>query len=180
MTLFVGIDPGLFGAVAALREDGSLEGIWDTPTLCVIGGKKVKRHFYIGVMAEILRKLCPCRAALENVHSMPKQGVTSSFCFGRGLGTWEGILAALQIPVHMVAPYKWKQATMEGMGWQKDASRVRGLQLFPDAPLQLKKHHGRGDALLMAYWLWKTERVVSVGIPEASQLPAAQVPPPEA
>ena len=45
----------------------------------------------------------------------------------------------------------------------KDASRVKAMQLFPLAAkdLSLKKHHGRADALMMAYYAAIT------GVPEA-------------
>ena len=160
---FIGIDPGFDGGMAVVDTHGNLMGLYDTPTLEVSGGSKTKRRYNLPAMVAILSRYQKrdgvIRVALEDVHSMPKQGVASSFVFGRGLGVWEGILAALQIPVHMISPQKWKKAMMDGMGKDKDASRVRALELCPAAitGLNLKKHHGRADALLMALYLRQIE-----------------------
>ena len=94
--------------------------------------------------------------AIERVHSMPKQGVASSFKFGMGFGIWLGILAALRLPHELVTPQAWKKLMLAGMPKEKDASRQRAMQLFPDVDLSLKRHHGRADALLIAEWLRRT------------------------
>ena len=156
---YMGIDPGFDGGIAVVNENGNLQGLHDTPTLEVSGGSKTKRRYCLPAMVAIINKYGACRVALEDVHSMPKQGVASSFVFGRGLGVWEGILSALNIPIHMISPQKWKKAMMDGMGKDKDASRVRALELCPAAitGLNLKRHHGRADALLMALYLRQLE-----------------------
>lgn len=157
--IYVGIDPGLDGAVAVLNAKGELNDVIDTPTLLVEGGAKKKRKFVLQSMVDILEN---CEndtiAAIEQVGVMPDQGTVSAFCFGEGYGMWQGILAALGIPTHLVRPQVWKEATMDGMGKEKDASRLRVLQLYPRADVQLKKHHGRADAILIARWLWTKER----------------------
>ena len=38
------------------------------------------------------------------------------------------------------------------IGKDKEASRKLAIQWFPKAPLQLKGHHGRAEALLIARW----------------------------
>ena len=93
-------------------------------------------------------------AVLENVHSLPKQGVASSFCFGEGKGMWEGILAAYNIPVELVSPQRWKKEMMDGQGKEKSAARFKAMALVPQLADQLKlvKHDGRAEALLMAIY----------------------------
>jgi len=54
---------------------------------------------------------------LEKVHSMPGQGVSSSFKFGVNYGTLLGLLTALKIPFQEVSPAKWTK----DMGKQKRA-----------------------------------------------------------
>jgi hypothetical protein len=158
---FIGIDPGFDGAVALMSQgpDDVRVSLFDTPTLEVWGGAKRKRHYHIVEMVKILKENMPIQiAALEDVHSMPKQGVASSFVFGRGLGIWEGILTALGIPIQMVSPQRWKKLMLAGCGKEKDASRLRASQLFPQAELSLKKHHGRAEALLMAEYIRQAYR----------------------
>src|SRR5207253_1693340 len=86
---------------------------------------------------------------VEDVHAMPKQGVVSSFGFGRSVGVVHGVLAALGYPSTRIAPEVWKRQ-MNLIGAVKDASRTRALKYFPRAPLDLKKHDGRAEALLLA------------------------------
>ena len=74
--------------------------VFDTPTV-LVEGEKTKRKYLTSAMALLLKPYADrsdVLAVLENVHSMPKQGVSSSFCFGEGKGIWEGILAALKFP----------------------------------------------------------------------------------
>jgi Holliday junction resolvasome RuvABC endonuclease subunit len=148
---WIGIDPGLDGAIAVMCE-GSITLI-DTPTVC--NGKKRDMDLY--TIVRLLKGLSNSQdvmAAIESVHSMPGQGVASTFSFGKGFGMWLGILAALNIPHQAVAPQTWKKVMLADGGKEKDASRVKAMQLYPQIADQLsrKKDHGRADALLIAAW----------------------------
>ena len=129
--------------------------VYDTPT-AVVEGEKTKRRYLFGSMAALLRPYIgkDVLAVLENVHSMPKQGVASSFCFGEGKGVWEGILAAFEIPTELVSPQRWKKEIMADQGKEKSAARFKAMALFPSLADQLKlvKHDGRAEALLMAVY----------------------------
>jgi crossover junction endodeoxyribonuclease RuvC len=90
-------------------------------------------------------------AWLENVHSMPREGVSSAHKFGRCWGAVDGVLGALGIATNLVTPQKWKRDA--GLiGRDKDAGRLLALRLFPSlaGELKRKKDHGRADALLIA------------------------------
>ena len=155
--IYVGIDPGLSGAVAVINEDFVIN-LYDCPTLKV--GKKNEPDT-LG-MSRILERVAFTRAGLvvgiERVHSMPDQGVASTFKFGMGFGVWLGILASLKLSHELITPQAWKKVMMSGMPKEKDASRQRALQLFPASAddLRLKKHHGRADALLIAEYMRRT------------------------
>lgn len=152
----IGIDPGLDGC--AVLIDGDHIAFYDTPTLNVGKGKQVRRQHSEQEMADLLRRIGADHpnaiAVLERVHSMPGQGVRSMFTMGQGFGLWLGMLAALEIPCELVTPQRWKAALMDGQGREKDAARLRAMQLFPSVADQLtrKKDSGRADALLMAEW----------------------------
>lgn len=151
---FIGIDPGLSGAVAIISSDGEAT-IHDTPTTKVKSGKKNKNMYVESLMADILRQYAGdnVEVKLEKAQSMPKQGVASTFSTGEGYGLWRGILAALRMPYTIVTSQKWKKAMMDGMGKEKSASCYRGQQLFPSVELfgpQGGAKDGRGDALLIA------------------------------
>ena len=38
--IFIGVDPGISGAIAAIRGDGTLIGSWDLPTVAASKGGK--------------------------------------------------------------------------------------------------------------------------------------------
>jgi crossover junction endodeoxyribonuclease RuvC len=57
----------------------------------------------------------------------------------------------------LVTPGVWKRHA--GLiGKEKDASRELAARLYPQATLNLKKHHGRADALLLARYGWDRHR----------------------
>ena len=147
------------GAVGIIQEDaligphGDVDvfSVFDTPTVDVEG----KRKYLTASMAQLLKPYAYDKgvlAVLENVHSMPKQGVSSSFCFGEGKGMWEGILGAFDIPFDLVSPQRWKKAIMADQGKEKSAARFKAAQLFPSLTSQLSrvKDDGRAEAILMA------------------------------
>jgi len=78
-----------------------------------------------------------CFCYLESVHSMPGQGVASSFKFGKGFGALEMGLLALQISTETLSPQKWMKAL--GLGTCGDRSKTewknhlksKAQQLFP-------------------------------------------------
>ena len=158
--IWIGIDPGLSGAVAALDEQGKIITVQDVPVLTVKKAKGHKRVYVESQMATILESIKASAPGgrdslivfLESVHAMPGQGVTSMFSMGTGLGIWLGILAALRIPYERVEPAKWKREMGIASGSDKSASIVRASQLFPTASLSRKKDDGRADALLLAEW----------------------------
>lgn len=159
----IGIDPGLTGAIAVLypQELDSWLQIYDAPVVDVGDGKKVKRKYNIPEIVRIFREIhfhsevhmFDVEIWIEDVHAMPGQGVTSMFSMGRGLGMYEGVIAAMQIPYSFVSPITWKKSLMAGMGKEKEASVIRALQMYPKADLITRrgaKLHGRADALLIA------------------------------
>ena len=149
--LVIGIDPGLTGAIAILSEGTALVALEDLP-VCRTPGKLA---WIDGVQLQFLLndKLNgqSATAVVELVHSMPKQGVASSFAFGVSFGSVLSILQARQIPLHLISPTQWKRA-LQLVGKDKKAALYKARLLFPQADLTLAKHHGRAEALLLAHW----------------------------
>jgi len=149
MTTFtIGIDPGLSGAIALLRN-GDFAEVWDMPTMG--RGSGTKQQINSAEVARILRECPPCASYMELVGAMPGQGVSSMFNFGKAAGAVLGALAALQFPVVEVTPQKWKRE-FGLIGKEKDIARTVCQQLMPLAPLSRKKDGGRADALLIALY----------------------------
>lgn len=157
--VFIGIDPGLTGAIAVIA-DGDLCDVIDMPT--VGRGKAGRQTVNSAALAGHLREClsrhsgASVQAVVEDVAARPKQGVSSMFRFGHSCGIVSGVLGAMRIPVEYVSPQRWKRA-FGLLGAHKDASRGKAIDMYPSAPLSLKKHHGRAEAILLARWLHDQE-----------------------
>ncbi len=79
---------------------------------------------------------------------MPRQGIASAFQFGVGFGSVLSVLQALHISLEFVTPAVWKRAY--GLSRDKHASLFKARLMFPTAELNLAKHDGRAEALLIA------------------------------
>ena len=158
---FVGIDPGVTGAVVVL-EDGELE-FHDTPVVSA-GKKKVMDSARCAALLRDIRQQSGAglMVIIEKVGSMPGEGVSSARSFGFGCGIWEGILAALEIPYQYVTPQRWQKEMLageprpeKGQKRDKSVSRTVARRLWPlqtEEALSRVKDHGRAEAALMAEW----------------------------
>ena len=133
--LFLGIDPGASGGLA-----------WISDVAC--GCEK-----FAATERDILRQFdAACEyvnliiAAIERVHSMPKQGVASSFKFGQSYGFLRGLLTAMEIPFEEVTPQTWQKSMGCLSKGDKNVTKQKAQQLFPE----LKITHATADALLIA------------------------------
>lgn len=149
--IFLGIDPGASGAIVAL-SDGVDK--FHTDVLRIVKLDETE--------ADIASALYDLKldaaegegmfAMLEKVGAMPpglhgrRQGVASSFKFGRNYGVVRGMLVALKIPFDDVLPAKWQGVMSCKTGGDKNISKARAQQLFP----QVKVTHAIADALLIA------------------------------
>jgi crossover junction endodeoxyribonuclease RuvC len=91
------------------------------------------------------------RVVIEQVHAMPKQGVSSTFKFGTSFGTAIGIVVALELPLYRVTPQAWKK-TFALTGKPKDASRLKAIEIWPGFAdtFKLKKSVDAAEAALIA------------------------------
>jgi hypothetical protein len=137
------IDPGVNGAWALLGQSGEFMGAGELP--------RFPNALNATELGTLLRAHEPEAVIIELVGSMPKQGVASTFLFGTAYGVCLGVAAGLGVPVSLITPSKWK-SHFRLTNKPKDASRELAIRLYPEAAplLNLKKHCGRADALLMA------------------------------
>lgn len=147
--MIIGIDPGVTGAVAFLSDELKLLAVFDLPVMTT--GKKQQINPY-----ELLRILAKEETGttvvyLEQVSAMPGQGVSSTFGFGVSFGIIQGVVAGLGLPLVMITPATWKRRAGL-LGKEKDATRTKMQQLFPQAPLGRKKDIGRADAIAIALY----------------------------
>lgn len=156
---FIGIDPGFLGALAIIDHD-AFARVEDAPILVTStkprnGKAKIKREYDLTAIVKLIQSFpaYQCLAIFEKVGSRPDQGVASMWSMGYGSGIWEMALAYAGIPYTRVVPLKWKNAMLEGVGHDKEASILRAQQLFPHVDLTTARgtfRDGRAEALLLA------------------------------
>lgn len=153
LSIVIGIDPGLSGAVAAISADGVVIRLDDTPTIWTKSGKRRRRVYDVDAMRVALsrhmRDGTMVRAFVEQQQAMPRQGVTSMFSTGFGYGLWVGLLTAIRVPHTIVAPRRWQAVMLAGRGDSKAQAMLAASRLFPEAAIP-RTRHGRADALLLA------------------------------
>lgn len=153
----IGIDPGLSGAVGVLR-DGVFVAVEDMPIVIKGGSGVVKNEVDPAGLITLLRRCVPAEeavcVALERVNAMPGQGVSSVFSLGDSFGSARASIAGCRFETVYIAPAQWKKHFK--LTSDKEQSRALAIRMFPAAPLNLKKHSDRAEALLMARWLYET------------------------
>lgn len=120
--LYLGVDPGCDGAAALIGSNGTLIALLS---------------FGASTEADIARSVEEWKCwgkvfgVLEEVHSMPGQGVSSTFKFGRAYGFIRGVLIAAGIPFDDATPQKWQRELKCLTGGDKNISKAKAQQLFP-------------------------------------------------
>jgi crossover junction endodeoxyribonuclease RuvC len=139
----IGIDPGQNGGIAWIHRTLHVPQAMAEP------------------MPETERDVWDClnigsmetKAVIEKVHSMPKQGVASTFKFGVGYGGLRMALIGRGIPFREVTPQQWMKAleipprrkSDTKTTWKKRLLSI-AQQWFPEVMVTLKT----ADALLLA------------------------------
>jgi crossover junction endodeoxyribonuclease RuvC len=150
MRFIGGIDPGLTGALAVLDFDLACLHLWDTPTVSVQVGDKVRKRVDPIACAEAVGRFPLDSSLIENVHSTPNDGHAGAFTFGKATGIMIGVFAGLDFPLGSVAPAKWKMA-MQVPADKGDAMR-RASEMFPRCTKAWarKMDNGRAEAAIIA------------------------------
>ena len=150
---YVGIDPGLHGAIAMFDSYTCVLVVHDMPTVPVRVNGKRRNELDMSVLADILSEWpLNVTAVVERVHSMPAQGVASSFSFGLVYGAIRQALACGQVPTRLVTPQVWKKYF--GLGSGKDEARRMAARMFPEQEklFARKKDDGRAESSLIAMY----------------------------
>ena len=157
----IGIDPGLSGAIAVMH-DKKVINMYDMPVMAE--GKKNKRQLnssqLVNIIKENINEDEETIVVVEQVNAMPGQGVTSMFNFGQSFGVLKGICFAMRLPMFFVRPAKWKKY-YNLINSEKDASRTRAIEIFPNFSSQLskKKDSNKADAILIASFYYETHKI---------------------
>ena len=160
--IFLGLDPGLDGALVALREDGTvlLQAIMPTSP-----GPSKGRVVDVAALVVLLLDLpAPAVVAIEAMAGRPpgKMGGGSALTIGANWGRLAGMLATLaeryphRVRWDVVQPQRWQRVVCPGTGDPKARAiaaarrRAPGLLLTPGK--RTKPHDGLADAWGIAEW----------------------------
>ena len=148
--VFIGIDPGVSGAITALDENGKVFALTKMPQT-------------MGDLLHFLQQFTNDDALcyLEKVHAHPGDGAVSVFKCGQGFGWLQMALLAAKVKTIEVLPNTW----MRGLGIKskkKDETKTAyknrlkfvAEQLFPDQKVTL----WNSDALLIAHSVFVADK----------------------
>ena len=138
--LFIGIDPGKKGGIAA--TNGSVSICSKCPDTVSDMSKVLDTIRDMGT-----KPIC----IIEHVHSFPGNSARSMFTFGSNYGMWLGILASLKIPYIEVTPSKW----MKHYGTLPKDKKIRKTKLKHLAQQRYPELHitlDTSDAVLLAHY----------------------------
>jgi hypothetical protein len=143
--LYLGIDNGASGAIAAVNINGRLSRVDPTPPT----------DAEVFALLQVIQLNCDdglVFAVLEHAQAFPKMGVCSAFTYGKGYGAMQMALHAAGIPFDIVTPRKWQAALSCLSKGDKNVTKRRAQQLFP----KVKITHAIADALLLAEYCRRT------------------------
>ena len=144
--IFAAIDPGSVNAGIAVFHNEDPVFVDDI--------RSIDGMIDAAVIAHALSDMKVERVVVENVHAMPKQGLSSTFKFGMACGIIRGVAGALRLPLTPVTPQTWK--AFHGLKNRPDKASARALAMrkWPDlAPrLQRVRDTDRAEALLIGDW----------------------------
>lgn len=158
MRVFVGIDPGMTGGLAAVSEEGGLLSVIPIPRMN--GSTGPQDYHAIKEWFAAMKKLGKVEAALERVSVRPGEGVKSTLTAGTNWGFLKGMLVAIGARYIEPTPQSWKKALSlpkrsgkERKKGKEDAV-VLATQLFPGINLTPGRkripHDGMADSVLIA------------------------------
>jgi hypothetical protein len=168
-SIYMGVDPGKSGGVVIIWDQDNIDP-YPMPTT----------EWDIWVLFDNLLDVNMMKAMIERVHSMPNQGVASSFTFGVGYGGLRMALTAARISFEEVSPKTWQKGlailprkkhtksrkvknrkgkwVIQKYGGETDTQwknrlRAKAQQLFPELPVWSRtkgEQKAVCDALLIA------------------------------
>jgi len=137
---YLGIDPGQSGGIGVVSDLGNfVHKMPDTE-------KDINDLLRSIAHSSMTSNGYKLQAVIEAVHSMPKQGVASSFKFGMSYGALRMALICVRIPFESVTPQRWLKEMYCLSKGDKNVTKRRAQELFPE----LKITHATADAILLA------------------------------
>ena len=157
--IFIGVDPGLSGALVAVNSEGGVEGQLIMPRL---GGSKgpLDTRTILAWIVEMKAGRPSLFGAIERVSTRPGQSAVSTLTTGVNWGRIDALFVALGVRYETPTPQQWKRSL--GLPKRSGKERAQGkldaveavTRLFPEMNLmpgrRTTPHDGLADAALIA------------------------------
>lgn len=159
MTVIIGIDIGLTGAIGAVDSRGTAY-VRDLAAIPDGKGRRLCGRSLLMAVRELVPIGEPALVVFEDVkpRSMGNAGFATNSMHSQGSmmrsrGIVEGVVDITRLQFRAVQPQTWKRH-FGLIGKPKDASLELARALFPLQAAQLKrqKDHNRAEAMLLARW----------------------------
>lgn len=151
--IIMGVDVGQNGGLAVVQDRALIGGI-RMPTIAV----RTKQAVDAVAILQWMAQFPPLdHVVIEQVSAMPRQGVSSTFQFGRMLGGIECVMQPLGVAMSYVTPSVWKRAL--GLSSEKQASLDAAHTAFGSRARELirfKADDGIAEAALLALYCYQT------------------------
>ena len=157
--MIIGIDPGAKGGVALVTQLGKAQDLFSAAPMPMKDPPKGKKPVVdVITLFRVLHGVASGWATdvvyLENVHAMPRQGVSSTFQFGRTFGAIEAAADLARLRIRYVEPRVWKKY----FGLKGDdkhasvrkATELYGDEFWPAGPRGGQPYEGVAEAALIA------------------------------
>ncbi|TWO22601.1 hypothetical protein YZ82_01415 [Campylobacter hyointestinalis] len=148
--LYIGIDPGKNGALAMITENKEVNLI------------DFDLKAYINLLNSFKNNIESYNIfiGIERVHSMPGEGVKSSFSFGERVGELKGMISTLNFDnnTEWILPQIWQKHINTDSNKGKKAIADSLLKQYPSADLFGPRgglKDGRSDALGIANYIYQ-------------------------
>lgn len=159
-SVVVGIDPGAKGGIAVIQADGVDTNLLFAQALPCSKHKVNKgwQNFLDvprmqALLIELKGQYDIDLVMMERVTAHPRQGVASTFNFGRAFGELNASTTAVfGMQPHLIQPKDWRHAVgAAGGDDRKENSRQRAIKLFGEKWFPRKKDTDIAEAALIAY-----------------------------
>lgn len=138
---YLGIDPGVTGAIALIHPDGQVVEDWPGDEVAAVNLIR-----FLALQYDIRR------AAIEDMGTGPFKGKLAFVKLSENKGIWRGILASHGIPFRLVWPQQWQKGIVPPKSG-KEGSLAVARRLFPNMDLHRRADHNRAEALLIAEYV---------------------------
>jgi len=163
MSITLGVDPGNYGGLVILDNNGKIIDKIITPiTKNKNKSGKTKTNYDIEAILRFIRFYKITHAGLEFSQSFPGQGSCSNHTTGVGYGIYLGIIASLGVPYVLPRPREWQKNVLAGYD-KSDTKRASLMFCHRTWPLEnwkatercKKAHDGLTDAACITWYTWQ-------------------------